>query len=864
MSAEEVGNLVPTAVSTELEEDAEFRGSREDQEDLLLTAQRYLNIYHQIHIFKAFKRAEFDKQLIAMPDKVRKILAMLPGGRVLLEHMEDVEKNAGIQDSELAELIENQDKDKDKDKDRFISYNSGNAVPTVINAPIEIGSEFKNLLKETFSTYAQNLQQLSANIQKIAAQKTITSADGKVQVMPDMTDTISTLLKENAQQQNEVLKSFGQTLTQALKENRNADIRPDITETISTLLQQNTLQQNEVLKSLGETISQTINSARSEPSQINLTETISTLLKENAQQQNEVLKSFGEMLFQTLAEAKGTPLPATDGSPHPQMQETLASLLKENAQQQTEVLKSLGETLSQTISENKGKTNDADLAETVSSLLRENARQQTEVLKSFGETLSQAILQSQKELVASLLKSQQQEQVVMSRIVERSQTVAIKNQQPAYQTVQQQNSDILPLPINAPHDDVQPITEVANEDKAQIVAPATVAIEKEEAKNTTEKPKPNKEKKNILQAVSEKLSETKNKFTQTAQKSKLTAENSNSDEVQASSEDVLQKTINNANNSELTAQNDKSKKNKKKSDKEKQNKIPNSETETAASDTYLNAQSQEDNSIQDSTSVPTPHNNKKPSPLDEISAAIFAEEPEVDTKDNTSPDDNIDIDLTALFAADDDLPLPAQSSDNPKAKTTDSQTRIDLTSDDLSSNAKVSQPVSLSADDDDWSKAFTGNDTSSASSDLNNPQSYDNAILKIRDALNSQEQVSLDDVQENPVSLTPQEDSLSQAFADFADTAKVIASDETADGSWQYQSSSQENPEDNAWEYVDEQGNPVSEDDGEWEYVDENGNPITPSDDDEWEYVDENGNPITPSDDDEWEYVDENGNVVNH
>ena len=96
-----------SVINSELDEDAEFRGNKEDQEDLLLTAQSYLNIYHQIHIFKASKWKEFNQQLLEMPEKVRRILAMLPGGRILLEYMEELEAEQGIKDNSIANILTN-------------------------------------------------------------------------------------------------------------------------------------------------------------------------------------------------------------------------------------------------------------------------------------------------------------------------------------------------------------------------------------------------------------------------------------------------------------------------------------------------------------------------------------------------------------------------------------------------------------------------------------------------------------------------------------------------------------------------------------------------------------------------------------
>ncbi|MBQ7632492.1 MAG: hypothetical protein IJS88_00050 [Alphaproteobacteria bacterium] len=206
-------------ISSELDEDAEFRGSKEDQEDLLLTAQRYLNIFHQIHIFKAAKRKEFDQQLLEMPEKIRHILSMLPGGRILLEHIAELEAQHGIFNSSLSSLIVK----KPTSDEAPATTSAASAIqvaPTVASAPVELGNDFTKALTESFSTYSQNLQKLNANIQQIAVQQQNSQIGNQSGVNINIADTISTLLKENSQQQMDVLKDFGQTLSKTILESQ--------------------------------------------------------------------------------------------------------------------------------------------------------------------------------------------------------------------------------------------------------------------------------------------------------------------------------------------------------------------------------------------------------------------------------------------------------------------------------------------------------------------------------------------------------------------------------------------------------------------------------------------------------------------
>ncbi|MBR2299250.1 MAG: hypothetical protein IJ870_01590 [Alphaproteobacteria bacterium] len=83
-------------MADDLNQNAEFGGKHKDEEDPLLVAQRYLNIYHQIHIFNKVRQKEFDDSLLALPSDIRILLSTLPGGSVLLEHINEVEEKRGI------------------------------------------------------------------------------------------------------------------------------------------------------------------------------------------------------------------------------------------------------------------------------------------------------------------------------------------------------------------------------------------------------------------------------------------------------------------------------------------------------------------------------------------------------------------------------------------------------------------------------------------------------------------------------------------------------------------------------------------------------------------------------------------------
>lgn len=76
--------------------DVEFGSNRGTEEAPILVAQRYLNIFRQIHIFNKDMRTKFDDELLALAPNITDFFKRLPGGRLLVEHIEDVKTERGI------------------------------------------------------------------------------------------------------------------------------------------------------------------------------------------------------------------------------------------------------------------------------------------------------------------------------------------------------------------------------------------------------------------------------------------------------------------------------------------------------------------------------------------------------------------------------------------------------------------------------------------------------------------------------------------------------------------------------------------------------------------------------------------------
>ena len=205
----------------DLNEDVEYRGARKDEEDLLLEAQRYLNVFHQLHIFKQHKKDEFDELLLKLSKKVKQILFILPGGKVLLEHLYEIEKKRGIEDEELEQYLAAGKKHYNKD------------MP-IIETKKHKEDSFENLVK-ALNSYTQNMQNVNQNLEKKLQANSVENA-------ATLTKTVTNILRENAKQQSDTLQNLGSIMSKSIVQSQK-----ELVETLESRKKSDTVQKKIVL-----------------------------------------------------------------------------------------------------------------------------------------------------------------------------------------------------------------------------------------------------------------------------------------------------------------------------------------------------------------------------------------------------------------------------------------------------------------------------------------------------------------------------------------------------------------------------------------------------------------------------------------
>ena len=264
----------------EIKTGVEFSDSAEQEEDILLTAQRYLNIFHQIHIFSNAKRKEFDNSLLGLPLKLKKVFTQIPGGRILLEHVLEVEEAADADTKETKQLIAQKDPNS-----KYVQEEKNLPAQT---ADLHLSKDFAKTLAQSFAVALKESNILPSSNNRTA----ISSTDGEVSAM-------SQSMTKN-QQQNTQNNAAATTIN-------NINLDSSIVQNLSEVMKNSNKQYHDdfvqAIERLSEKLSPTTIKSGEIPISL-ITDSIAQVLKDTGRQQMEAMKTFGASLANTILRAQ--------------------------------------------------------------------------------------------------------------------------------------------------------------------------------------------------------------------------------------------------------------------------------------------------------------------------------------------------------------------------------------------------------------------------------------------------------------------------------------------------------------------------------------------------------------------------------
>lgn len=191
--------------------EARRKALRNGEEDPLTVAQRYLNVYRQMHIFSQERKDEFDKSLLNLSPIIITVISSLPGGLTFQDYIDEVLSKAGREKS-ARDNTESEDS-KAPSQPQILSNAQANMQPQQIVAPVMSGEAKLSMGKEFADEFAKIMT-------GIVAKQTIMQKDSLEKVAQDLGKTqlfIAKKLEDNkAERQaemNELCKAIAQSHT---------------------------------------------------------------------------------------------------------------------------------------------------------------------------------------------------------------------------------------------------------------------------------------------------------------------------------------------------------------------------------------------------------------------------------------------------------------------------------------------------------------------------------------------------------------------------------------------------------------------------------------------------------------------------
>ena len=189
----------------------------DQEEEPIIIAQRFLNIFRQLHIFSQERKDEFNRMILEQPKSVKKCLKTLPGGSVLLEYIDELQYGKQSDDDDDDDIAPA----PSIDVPAPVENTSTGAMPApapVAGAPIINGDNFAKILANSL---AQSNAQIIRELQNDRSKKGSGKDDhGQLKLVADdtFTQTISAALAEALAASEQKRQEDNKIITQSFLE----------------------------------------------------------------------------------------------------------------------------------------------------------------------------------------------------------------------------------------------------------------------------------------------------------------------------------------------------------------------------------------------------------------------------------------------------------------------------------------------------------------------------------------------------------------------------------------------------------------------------------------------------------------------
>ena len=194
-------------VSESVIAEARRKALRNGEEDPVAVAQRYLNVYRQMHIFSQERKDEFDQSLLNLQPITISIISSLPGGLTFQDYIDEVLLKFGRAKS----AREGNYEAPLSPQHQILSNAQASAQPQQIIAPVMGGEAKLSMGKEFADEFAKIMS-------SIVAKQTIVQKDSLAKVAQDLGKTqlfIAKKLEDNRTERQTEISALCKTIAQS-------------------------------------------------------------------------------------------------------------------------------------------------------------------------------------------------------------------------------------------------------------------------------------------------------------------------------------------------------------------------------------------------------------------------------------------------------------------------------------------------------------------------------------------------------------------------------------------------------------------------------------------------------------------------
>lgn len=393
-------------------DNAEFGKSRKggDEEPPIIVAQRFLNIFRQLHIFTEERKSAFNKMLLELPPEVRGQFRILPGATLLQEYLDElIEEGGGVVEggsysnsssNKASTILETA---KNEAQEQPSQGGSGGGVAGIMNSD-NFAKVLANSLAQSNAQIIKELQNIKpyapapggnsgGSISKLVADESFTKV-----ISEALSDAIQNTEQKRQEDNKLITKSFmdlQENLSRLIEQNNQLKIisSSEAPGDAAAVFQVKNIV-DDLVKAQSEFLKETTKSQKEE-----LSEIISVAIRESQKLTTQVIADS----LKNVGSAKGSPTPITYAatSPGKNPQASMESV--------EQALKAQGKEFSSIITaalKESQKNSAQAIIETIESLHKEVPKAVTD---SSANLKIEEIMKMQAELFREISKSQREE-----------------------------------------------------------------------------------------------------------------------------------------------------------------------------------------------------------------------------------------------------------------------------------------------------------------------------------------------------------------------------------------------------------------------------------------------------------------------